>query len=224
MKFRKIVKKTQEVLYKPLLLWYLRKDRWYHTEGLKLIVRKGIFHPGMFYSTSILLNFLKSQDLAGKTFLEPGCGTGLISVWAASTGASVTAFDINPLAVENTIQNSQINHQTIKALESNLFSKIVPTTFDYILVNPPFYPRNPKTTSEYAWYCGEDFEFFRTFFKELPSYMHKNSMVMMVLSEDCDVKSIENIAGNFSMNLQLFSVSKSLLETGYLFRIVSIKT
>ena len=221
MKLRKVIKKTQEIVYKPLLLWYLRKDRWYHTEGLKLIVRKGVFHPGMFYSTSILLNFMKSQDLTGKTLLEPGCGTGLISVWAASKGAAVTAFDINPMAIENTIQNGLINKQSVNALESNLFSKIIPTAFDYILVNPPFYPRVPKTTSDYAWYCGEDFEYFRAFFKDLSDYMHKNSMVMMVLSEDCDVKSIESIADTYGMKLQLFSVSKSLLETGYLFRIFS---
>src|SRR5689334_907192 len=215
---RKIIKKVQEIFYKPLVLWYLRKERTFNYEGLKVNIKPGIFHPGLFYSTKILLRFLKTQPIKNKSFLEPGCGSGLISVWAAKQGAVVTAFDINPMAVENTIENSVLNNQHIRVVQSSLFTNIDPTIFDYIIINPPFYPNDPTTPQDFAWYCGADHEYFRELFRDLPSYCDSNSMVIIVLSEDCNRQAITEIAQRYGHSLQLIDVSKSLLETGYLYR------
>src|SRR5688572_28279605 len=138
--FRKIVKYSQEITIKPLLLWYLRKDRHFEFEGLKITVKAGIFHPSFFYSTRILLRELEKYKLIGKKLLEPGCGSGLISVWAARKGALVTAIDINKEAVFNTRLNATNNNLKINILESNLFDKLPSEQFDFIAINPPYYP------------------------------------------------------------------------------------
>ena len=94
--------------YKPLLIKYLSKIRIYKYEDIELEISPEVFHPGFFFSTSILLNLVKQLPLQGKSFLEPGCGSGLISIYAARKGAMVTATDINPVAIEFLKKNARV--------------------------------------------------------------------------------------------------------------------
>ncbi len=178
-----------------------------------------MFHPGLFLSTKSLLQFLQGESLKGKTFLEPGCGTGLLSVFAAKQGAKVTALDINKMAVQNTLENASLNEVSIHALESDLMSKLEPTPFDYIMINPPFYPRDPKNDSEQAWYCGSRFEYFQKLFHQLTSFYHEDGKIIMVLSEDCDIETISKIAQANDFHLELVKTDGNVLETIFLFRI-----
>ncbi len=56
----------------PATRWYLRKPRGYTYNGVDIVVQPGVFHPGLFYSTKFLLEFLREQPLAGKSLLELG--------------------------------------------------------------------------------------------------------------------------------------------------------
>jgi len=217
---RKIIKYSQELTLKPLLLWYLRKDRQFHFEGLNMVVKSGVFHPLYFYSTKILIRYLKKQNLEGKKLLEPGCGSGLLSVYAAKKGSIVTALDINKEAVTNTAFNATNNNLTIRTIESNLFSNLPPEKFDYILINPPYFPGEAVNSSQYAWYCGKEYEYFEQLFQSLPDYVHQETETIMVLSEDCKIDTIKNIATRHKLEMQLLYCSKSLLEKNYLFKIV----
>lgn len=50
--------------------------------------------------TDLLLSVLNEQRVNPKaSWLEIGCGSGVLSWWAASQGCTVTACDVNPLAV-----------------------------------------------------------------------------------------------------------------------------
>ena len=108
----------------------------------------------------------------------------MISVWAAGKGAIVTALDINKEAVANTQLNADVNNLNINVLESNLFANLDPEPFDFIVINPPYYPGKPLNNSQYAWYCGPEFEFFENLFKKLPDYCHPQTETLMVLSQD----------------------------------------
>lgn len=57
-------------------------------------------------------------DLRGKRVLEIGCGTGLISVLLAKSGAHVTCFDLSPLSVQATKRRAEINEVKIEPLIS----------------------------------------------------------------------------------------------------------
>ncbi len=179
---------------KRVTRWYLSRERVYRYEGLRIQVFRGVFHPGLFFSTGALLRFLKGQPLAGKTLLELGSGSGLIAVWAARQGAFVTASDMSGQAVYNTRENAKANGVSVQVIHSDLFTSLPVCAFDWIVVNPPYYPRQPKDEAENAWYCGENFEYFSRFFAQLRPFLHPGSTVLMVLSEDCALNRITSMA------------------------------
>ncbi|HKB45316.1 MAG TPA: HemK2/MTQ2 family protein methyltransferase, partial [Chitinophagaceae bacterium] len=206
--------------YKPLLVKYLSKTRIYKYENIKLEIPPQIFHPGFFFSTRLLLNYIKQLPLKDKSFLEPGCGSGLISIYAAKKGALVTSTDINPVAIEFLKKNSQQNNAELTIIQSDLFQNIPVQQFDIIAINPPYYKKQPKSTQEYAWYCGENGEYFSGLFKNLNNYIHKQSQMLMVAFEGCDMKMIEDLAGQNGFQLNCIYTEQNLLERNFIFKIV----
>jgi release factor glutamine methyltransferase len=173
--------------------WYLSRPRTFRYEGLVINVSPGVFHPGFFFSTKILLQYLSTQSLNGKTFLELGCGSGTISIFAAKKGAQVTASDINTKAVRDAAHNGLANGVTMQVVHSDLFASI-DQRFDWIVINPPYYPAQPKQEEEYAWYCGEEHEYFETLFSDLKKFTYPESKVLMILSDVCNIDTIFSIA------------------------------
>ena len=174
--------------------WYLRKPREFNYGTIKLVVDPGVFHPGFFFSTRFILEFLNKQSLGGQRFLEVGCGSGIISILAAQKGADVTAIDINKKAVANSIQNAARNNVKIHVTMSDLFDNVSPIRFGWIVINPPYYPADAKTEEEYAWNCGLNHQYFENLFSRLGSFVTQESKILIVLSDVCDLKTIFAIA------------------------------
>ncbi len=192
----------------------------YRYEDITLQIPPQVFHPGFFFSTRLLLNHIKQLPLEGRTFLEPGCGSGLISMYAAKKNAVVTATDINPVAIEFIKKNSKLNGVELTIIYSDLFKAIPEKQFDIIAINPPYYKKQPRTASDYAWFCGENGEYFTKLFDGLHHYMHNDSTVLMVLFEGCDLEMIENIAAENGFDLHCVLTRKNLLEKNFIFKIV----
>ena len=173
-------------------LRHIRQERQYHYEGLRIRVPPGVFHPGIFFSTPVLLHFLKQVDFQGKTVLDVGTGSGILAIFAAKNDGKVTAIDVNIQAVNTAGMNAVSNDLEITTQQSDLFDQLKPQLFDYILVNPPYYPRTPKDDVEKAFFAGTELEYFDRFFSQLPDFCHPKTAVWMVLSEDCNLSAISN--------------------------------
>src|SRR5689334_20289957 len=104
------LKKVLHHTYKPLLEYYLSGERGYWYKGIQVKIFPGVFHPGFFFSTKLLLEFLELFDFKDRSLLELGAGTGLISIWSGLRGAIATASDINPKAIENICHNQKLNN------------------------------------------------------------------------------------------------------------------
>jgi release factor glutamine methyltransferase len=209
--------------YKPLLVKYLSKTRTYKHGDIKLEIPPQVFHPGFFFSTGLLLDYIKHLPLEGKSLLEPGCGSGLISIYAAKKKANVTATDINATAIEFLKKNAAQNNVELKIIQSDLFQNIPEQRFDIIAINPPFYKKQPQTEQDYAWFCGENGEYFTALFKGLNTYVHPGSEILMVLFDGCDIKMIENMAEQNGFNLKCVRTRKNLLEKNFIFKIEKTK-
>jgi release factor glutamine methyltransferase len=194
-----MIQKLVQLFGQPIrkgVQWYLSKPRGFRYEDINITVSPGVFHPGFFFSTKLILEFLQAQQLQGKTFLELGCGSGIISIYAAKKGAVVSAVDINKKAVHNTMMNSATNNVTIAVLQSNLFSNVSDIRFDWIVINPPYYPADPKNEAEFAWKCGAAHQYFHKLFADLGSFITGKSSVLMILSDVCDLKTIFSVAAS----------------------------
>ena len=187
--------------YRRWALWYIRRERSYRYAGIRLRVPAGVFHPGVFFSTPIFIDFLQQQLLSGKA-LDVGAGSGLLGIYAARRGCAVTAVDIYPPALEATRANAARNGVSVRTVQSDLFDALPPERFDVVLINPPYYPLKPRGGSEYAFFAGENFEYFEKLFRQLPGYVHAASRIWLILSEDCDWPRIraEAARGGFALD------------------------
>ena len=86
----------------------------------------------------------------------------------------------------------------------------------------PYYKRQPKAEAEFAWYCGEDSEYFVKLFTELPLYIHQQSKVIMVLSDDCDIAQINSIAQKNNFLMVLGKKYFRFWETDYVYEITPV--
>lgn len=207
----------------PMYLRYVSKTRRYSYKGIHVRVQPGVFYPGfIIISTRLFLQFVGRLDIRGKTFLELGAGCGVISVFAASKGAIVTATDINPLAVANIQENAQINKVNLSVIRSDLFENIPQFKFDYIIIAPPYYPRDPKDYAQMAWFCGQNFEYFVRLFEQLQQYYHPSIQIFMILSEDCNLQKIMEIGDSNGFKFNLLLKKKRLGEWNFIY-VISTK-
>ncbi len=205
--------------YKPLLIKYLSKTRTYKWGSIRLEIPTQVFHPGFFSSTQMLLKYINRLPLQNKNLLELGAGSGLIAIHAAKQGAVVTATDINPIAIKYLHNNSAQNNVTLEIIRSNLFIAIPRQSFDIIAINPPYYKKQPVTLQDYAWFCGENGEYFSGLFCQLADYIHAKTEIIMVLCDGCDIKMIETLASGHGFKLQLMLTKQNMLERNFIYKI-----
>jgi release factor glutamine methyltransferase len=220
---RNVMKHIVAGVYKPLLVKYLSKTRNYSYKGIRLIVPPEVFHPGFFSSTKLLLNYISTQPLNRYSLLELGAGSGLISMYAASKGAQVTASDINTVAIRYLYRNTNNNKLTINIIQSNLFNDIPTQAFDYIIINPPYYKKNPESEADYAWYCGVNGEYFVHLFDRLTTYTHSVTKVFMILCDGCDISMIKKMASKKQIEMTCVQETKNWMEENYIFKLERLK-
>jgi release factor glutamine methyltransferase len=181
---RRLLRRLVHVAYRPYVSWRIARPSRARMPHQGLLTDPLVFHPVLFFSTRILINYLGVMDLAGRRFLDMGTGTGSLGIFAATRGASVTSCDINPRAVELARENAMRNRVQIEVVESNLFSSLGDRRFDVICFNLPFYPRAPRSAFEAAFFAGPNFETIRSFAAGCALALAHDGTVVVIFSED----------------------------------------
>lgn len=189
-------------IYRHWVLRHIQREQYFVGAGMRLKVPPGVFHPGVFFSSEIFVDFLQKIDFQGKKVIDVGTGSGFLALFAAYKGAIVTAIDINPLAVETAQKNASILLPPPSFLQSDLFDEVPRQVFDFVLVNPPYYARAPRNDTERAFFAGEHLEYFEKFFAQAPAFCALHSRVWMILSEDCDLVRIGECAARHGFLLR----------------------
>lgn len=93
------------------------------------------FGTGTHPSTALCLDWLARTDLAGRTVLDYGCGSGLLAIAALKLGAArATAVDIDPQALLATRENARANGvgDRIEVIDAKRFR---PRRHDVVVAN-----------------------------------------------------------------------------------------
>lgn len=107
------------------------------TEYEILINPQMAFGTGHHETTSSIISELLEADLKGKSVLDMGCGTSILSILASKRGANpITAIDIDEWSVNNSRDNiklNQISNITVELGDANLLKGR--PAFDVIIAN-----------------------------------------------------------------------------------------
>jgi ribosomal protein L11 methyltransferase len=78
---------------------------------LPLVIEpRNAFGSGYHETTQLMLEAIEGLDWRGRSYLDAGCGSGILGIAAARLGAArVLAFDRDPEALENTAANVELN-------------------------------------------------------------------------------------------------------------------
>jgi release factor glutamine methyltransferase len=220
-KKKSIIRKIGFRILYPLSQKYLSKERSYKYKDITITVFPGVFHPGFFFSTNLLLKYLEKLEMNEKYVLELGAGSGLISLFAAKRGAFVTASDISLTAVYNIEKNVKMNDANVEVIHSDLFDDIPHRRNDYIIINPPYYKKTPVSEKEFAWFGGDDFQYFRKLFTQLGNNIYENTNVLMVISDEADLEMIKSISAEYKFLLKEVFHKKIWGENHFIYNIKS---
>lgn len=150
--------------------------------GMKIIVNPGV------YQTSGDSDLMSETVEIGKneTFLEIGCGTGVVSIAVAKRAASGIGVDINVKAVENSLQNTKTqNVSNVEFFKSNVFEN-VRGKFDVIICNPPYTKHEVRDDIDRMFWDPED-EMKTKFFKEVGEYLKPNGRIYFGWADFADI-------------------------------------
>ncbi len=93
------------------------------------------FGTGTHATTRLMLTFLDGYDCTGKTVVDYGCGSGILSVAASVEGAArVLAVDYDPQALMATSDNALKNHCE-ELITVSLPGQYAPIQADIVLAN-----------------------------------------------------------------------------------------
>ncbi len=182
-------------------------------------VLPGVYPPSD--DSYMLADVVNSMELSGKSFLEIGCGSGIVSITAAVRGADVTAVDINPVAVECTRRNAEKSGVKVRTIVSDLFEN-VKGRYDVIAFNPPYLP-GTKEDPDYdpAWSGGEDGrEVIDRFLAEVDKYLKPCGTILIVQSSLSDPAKTTRMLEKMGYTVEIAAQEKFFLETLYVFRAV----
>jgi release factor glutamine methyltransferase len=179
-----------------------------------------VFSPELYISSRIFTKFvLGMENLDSKNVLEMGCGSGIISLAAASKKAKCTAVDINPEAVKSTKENFRLNGADANVIESNLFEKLDnQEKYDIIFFNPPYYNYEPKDDFERAFGGGKDYRVIRSFLQQSKNYLSEDGFMCIIISSDMGIDSITSILIEYKLGYNILHIQKGFFETFYIIK------
>lgn len=130
----------------------------------------------------------------GDRVLELCLGSGVNSLFAARTAASVTGVDVNPRALDFARFNAAVNPGAvpIECVQGSLFAPLPPDArYDVILINPPFEPVPPGADHFLHSHGGEDgLDVVRACLAEAPARLRPGGRFVMFTWSPGDATSV----------------------------------
>lgn len=184
---------------------------WEYVDGFaeKIAVFQTVFWEPR--DTDSLRELIETTDLVrGKTVLEIGTGSGLVSLCCLRAGAArVVATDVNSNAIENANYNAhglgvadRLETRLVPTGSPSAFGVLGPgETFDVIVSNPPWENAQPRTIEEYALY-DRDFQLLRSILSGARSRMNPGGRLLLAYGCRDAIETLEQLAASHDLRIE----------------------
>lgn len=144
-------------------------------------------NPGVYQTSGDSDLMAESVEIKkDESFLEIGCGTGVVSIAVAKRASGGIGVDINDKAVENSKQNAETQGvKNVEFLKSNVFEN-VDGTFNVIICNPPYTKHEVRDSIDRMFWDPED-EMKQKFFREVKRYLKPNGRIYFGWADFADI-------------------------------------
>lgn len=150
--------------------------------GMKIVANTGVYATSGDSELMVETASITSEQ----TFLEIGCGTGVVSIALAKHGFSGVAVDINALAVENAKQNTERQGvRNVACIQSDVFEN-VHGLFDVIVCNPPYTKHKVSDNIDRMFWDPDD-EMKHVFFKDVGKFLNQNGRIYFGWANFADI-------------------------------------
>ncbi len=163
-------------------------------QPLDIVVNPGVYPPSE--DTYLLLDAIVL--LPSDTFLEVGCGAGLITLTAAMIAKLVIGTDSSTEAVRNAMQNARRNglEHGCNIIQSDLLSAVnTSARFSVIVFNPPYLPDDGlRTDIDHAILGGADgTELTVRFVEQAARHLTRAGVLYAVASSLANIEQVKSV-------------------------------
>jgi release factor glutamine methyltransferase len=135
-----------------------------------------------------MLDAISNIPLEKKEVLDVGTGSGILGLFCALRGASMTATDVDETALAHVQKAARTLGVSLKTVLSDLFSN-VDGRFDLVLFNPPYLPSaalEDRTVDGGKRGVG----IMKRFLETLPKHLKAEGSALLLLSSLNDPSSL----------------------------------
>lgn len=172
----------------------------------KISVEPGVFVPTQ--GSYLIWKYLFNSSIGDqKRCLDIGCGVGILAIQLALNGAShVTAFDILPEAVDNTLMNAFRNGvaDKMEGVAADLYSFLPEQKFDVIVASLYQMPTNPRGNTR----GHRDIDYWGRnlldhFIKNLNNYMNDDGTAYLMQVSMLGAKRTEDLLRRYGFDARV---------------------
>jgi release factor glutamine methyltransferase len=186
--------------------------------GVAITTGPEVFNPAIFFSSEWFANEISKLVHGEKTFVEVGCGTGIVSIKTVIENPEIEIYatDISPNAAELTKINATKNNVAgrIHVYSGDVFERLSPEIrADSIFWAMPFGYLEPEEVLE-----GKDTQTFdpgyraiKKFFTDSRNHLKEKGRLLIGFSTDIGhFELLEQIATKNGFNLKLLKQTKGM--------------
>lgn len=158
---------------------------------------KGVYSPSD--DSFLMLEAIASVHVEGKKLLDVGTGSGILGLFCAMRGASVTLTDVDEAAIQHAQKVADSLGLKLEARVSDLFSN-VKGKFDLILFNPPYLPSEiDEDRTVDGGPMGTTLA--RRFLQDIQDYLKEDGAAFLLVSSQNDPASLIREYPRFQFSL-----------------------
>lgn len=147
---------------------------------------------------NIIENRLVRNKARFRNCLDLGCGSGILGIYllTSNTCGRVVFVDSNQYAIENTRENTYLNHVIHRSLLLYSDSRILNllNQFDLVIGNPPYLPGEPVNLYDSSLLTGpRGYETIVSFIEKSYELLRENGLLYITYSSLSNTSVVESV-------------------------------